>query len=403
MTAHPRLRPAAAFLALALLAAGCGGGGSSQEPASQALPPPILRLDAPPVSTDLATGPLPAIEQVDQAVQSALQQYRLPGATIAVLQDDKIIYAKGYGYANLSARTPVKPEDRFQIGSISKQFVATAILLLMEEGKLALDDSVTKYIPGLPDNWRGVTIRHLLDHTSGLPMDPPQEFASRFADVLTGSDADRIAAVAAIPLKTAPGAKFEYSNVGYGLLGMLAGKLAGMDYYEFLQQRVFRPLGMSSVRKVDSADAMMGAAALGYRQEGNGVLEAHSPNLFRYAALGAGGLAMNVLDMAKWDAALYGNQVLKPASMAEMSRPQVALGRTSSYGLGWFLDTLDGHFVMRHSGGMDGYTTEYRRFRDDHFSVIVFTNLRYPGDGPSGAESVAQILTTRFMPAPQRH
>lgn len=411
MSAPHKLRPAAAFLALALLAAGCGGNSeqAGNSTAVTTLSQQTFKIaDLPEASTGQSGGTQAANPQIDQAVQAALKKFNLPGATVAVLKDQQVIYVKGYGYSNLALRTPVRPEDRFQIGSISKMFVATAILLMVEDGKMALDDKVGKYFSGLPDSWGPITIRMLLSHSSGVPGDASStstdpSIDKTFDRFMAGSDAERVAAIAAIPLHSAPGTKFEYSNLGYNVLGMLATRVAGMDYVELLQQRVFRPLGMTSARKIDAANPMAGTAA-GYRQEGDSVREITlSPNIQRFNALGAGGLEMNALDLAKWDKALYGNQVLKASSLAEMTKAQIDAGGGAAYGFGWFLFTVNGHVLYKHSGGMAGFVSDYRRWPDDRFSTIVLTNNGDQTLDIPGALYIARAVTDVLQPALSIH
>jgi D-alanyl-D-alanine carboxypeptidase len=389
---------ACAVLALALLGAcgGGGGGGGGDNALATTVATQTFRVaDLPETSTGAAGFSHAANPQIDQAVQAALKQYHLPGATVVVMKDQQVVYAKGYGYANLATRAPAKPEHRFQIGSISKSFVATAIMLLAEDGKLSLDDPVSKHVGGLPEAWRGTTIRHLLNHTSGLPHDTTADVKSKFERFMAASDVERIGMIATIPLLSTPGAKYEYSNLGYTVAGLLANTIAGIDHVELLQQRVFRPLGMT-VRRVDAGDAV---DALGYHQEGDTLREiSNSPGENRFWALGAGGLAMSALDLAKWDAALYGTQVLQAASLAEVSKPQVTLGNASWYGLGWFLQTVTGHFLMRHHGSMSGYESDYRRFPGARFSTVVLTNSGNVLQSIPGAQHIARLITEQFHP-----
>lgn len=402
MPALSTLRSATALISLVLLAAGCGGGGDSGDNAQlSGLSQQSFRIaDLPETSTNQVGSNQPAIPQVELAVQAILKQYKLPGATVVAMQDDKIVYAKGYGYANLATRTPTKPEDRFEIGSISKQFVAAAALLLVEDGKLALDDRVAKYFAGLPETWKDTTVRHLITHTAGLPENPTPELESQLDRLMADgvSDAERVAALAAVPLLHAPGTTFEYSNLGYNILGMVVSKAAGIDYFELLQQRVFGPLGMTSVHKLGAAPPATPTVP-GYTLQGDTIKEfALPPTYQRFNGLGCGALEMNVLDMVKWDAALYGGQILKPSSVAAMAQREVVASSNSWYGLGWFLFDLNGHFMMKHPGRMPAFTTEYRRFRDDHFSVVVFTNIGDKENGVSGALAINRAVTDYFHP-----
>lgn len=399
MPASYKLHPIAALLALALLAAGCGGGesGSDRSTFSQQ----SYRLaDLPETSTGQAGSSRPANQQIDRSVQAIMKRYNLPGATVAVMQDNQVIYAKGYGYGNLAARTPARPEDAFEIGSISKQFVAAAALLLVEDGKLSLDDKVSKYFDGLPSTWQNTTVRQLIVHTSGAGHNPPPAMDAQMDRLMADgvTDAERVAAIAAVPLLHTPGTTFEYSNLAYNVLGMVVGKAAGMDYFELLQQRVFRPLGMNSVRRLGAGGPATPAVA-GYTVQGDALKEFTMGAAYqRFNGLGCGGIAMNVLDLAKWDAALYDGQVLKPASVAAMAQREATVGSASWYGLGWFLFDVNGHFLMKHSGGMPAFTSDYRRFRDDRFSVVAFTNVGDKVSDIPGALAITRAITEHYHP-----
>jgi len=396
-------RPTAIAAIVLLLLAGCGGGTPGNSTAVVTKGQQSFRIaDLPERSTDPAGISQVANTQVDQAVQAALKQFNLPGATVLVMKDQQIVYAKGYGYSNLATRTPARPEDRFQIGSISKMFVATAILLLVEDGKMQLDDPVNRYFSGLPESWRPITVRMLLNHSSGVTSDPTGTYHpsidQRFDSFMAGSDAERVAAIAAIPLKSPPGTTFEYSNLAYSVLGMLASKVAGMDYGELLQQRVFRPLGMNSARMIDAANPMAGTAS-GYQPEGDSVREiVLGPNIARFAAHGAGGIEMNVLDMAKWDKALYGDQVLKPSSLAAMTKGGVDAGGGATYGLGWYLYTVNGRPLWKHSGRMGGFVADYRHWPEDRFATVVLTNNGDASLNVPGALFIARAVTDLLQP-----
>src|SRR5688572_3208805 len=237
--------------------------------------------------------------RVDEYVQAEMKAQQIPGVSLAVIKNSQIILAKGYGLANVEHQVPVKPETIFQSGSMGKQFTATAVMMLMEDGKLTIDDKISKYFPDSPEGWRNITIRHLLTHTGGMTDYPPGFDFRR--DYTEDELYDR---AKAIPLAFQPGEKWSYSNLGYVMLGILIHQVSGKFYGDFLQERVFKPLGMSTARVISEADIIPNRAA-GYRVDRNNQLKNQdwvSPSLNTTAD---GALYMNVYDMAKWDAALY--------------------------------------------------------------------------------------------------
>jgi CubicO group peptidase (beta-lactamase class C family) len=243
--------------------------------------------------------------------------------------------ARGYGLANVEHQVPVKPETIFQSGSMGKQFTATAVMMLVEEGKLSLDDKITKFFTDAPEAWRNITVRHLLTHTSGM-TDYPQDFDLR----RDYTEDELYARIKPIPLAFQPGEKWSYSNLAYVMLGLLIHKVSGKFYGDFLQERVFQPLGMTTARVISEADIVPNRAA-GYRVT-NGQLKNQSwvsPSLNTTAD---GALYLTVYDMAKWDAALYTEKLLKRSSLEEMWTPvKLNDGKTHPYGFGWALASCD--------------------------------------------------------------
>ena len=186
------------------------------------------------------------IARIDEFVKTEMQKQQIPGVSLAVVKDGKTMLAKGYGYANVEHQIPVKPETIFQSGSVGKQFTATAVLLLVEEGKIGLDEKISKYLGEVPENWKNITVRHLLTHTGGM-TDYPQDFDFR----RDYTEDELLTKAKAIPLAFQPGEKWQYSNLGYVTLGILIGKVTGKFYGEFLQERIFKPLGMSTARIIN--------------------------------------------------------------------------------------------------------------------------------------------------------
>lgn len=300
-----------------------------------------------------------------------MQHEHIPGLALLVSRDGKIVLAKGYGWSNVELQVPVKPETVFQSGSMGKQFTATAVMMLVEEGKIGLDDPIAKYFEGAPESWNDVTIRELLSHTAGF-TDYPKNFDFR----RDYTEAQLLKIVEGIPLAFPPGTKWSYSNLGYLTLGVLIHRVTGKFYGDFLQERIFQPLGMSTTRIISEADIVPNRAA-GYRLV-KGKLKNQewvSPTLNTTAD---GALYFSILDLAKWDAALYTEKLLKRSSLDEMwTVAKLKNGKPNSddYGFGWEIWTKSGHRIVGHGGAWQGFRTHISRYVDDKLTVVVLTNL----------------------------
>lgn len=307
--------------------------------------------------------------RVDAYVKSEMQMQQIPGVAVGVIRNGVLILAKGYGLANVEHQVPVTPDTIFQSGSMGKQFTATAIMMLVEEGKLSLDDSIAKYFSGAPADWQKVTVRHLLTHTGGM-TDYPSDFNFR-RDYTEDELLERIKAV---PLAFQPGEKWSYSNLGYVTLGILIKKVSGQFYGNFLRDRVFKPLGMTTARVISEEDIVPNRSA-GYRLV-QGKLKNQNwvaPSLNTTAD---GALYLTVRDMAKWDAALYTEKLIKRESLEQMWTPvKLNDGTTSPYGFGWGLNTVRGHRVVEHGGAWQGFKSQISRYVNDKLTVVVFANL----------------------------
>ncbi|HSE20860.1 MAG TPA: serine hydrolase domain-containing protein [Pyrinomonadaceae bacterium] len=306
--------------------------------------------------------------KVDDYIRREMQSQQIPGLALAVIKDGQIVIAKGYGLANVEHQVPVKPETIFQSGSTGKQFTATAVMMLVEEGKLNLEDKITKYFADGPEAWRNITVRHLLTHTSGM-TDYPTDFDLR-RDYTEDELYQRIKA---IPLAFQPGDKWSYSNLAYVMLGILIHKVSGKFYGDFLHERVFKPLQMTTARIISEADVIPNRAA-GYRLD-NGQLKNQgwvSPSLNTTAD---GALYLTIYDMAKWDAALYTEKLLKKSSLDQMWTPvKLNDGKTHPYGFGWSLADVRGHRLIEHGGAWQGFKAHISRYVDDKMTVILFAN-----------------------------
>jgi CubicO group peptidase (beta-lactamase class C family) len=328
-------------------------------------------------------------DEVDHAVNHIMQQYKMPGAAIAVMREGKIVRAQGYGLANVELNVPVHPETIFQSGSMGKEFTATAIMMLVEEGKIALDDQITRYFPDSPATWNDITIRRLLTHTSGIKNYSEHDINFR----LDYSEDDLLKKAQSFPLDFTPGDKWSYSNTGYVVLGVLIHKVTGEFYGDFLQERIFHPLGMTSTRIMSEADIIPNRSS-GYRLV-KGQLknqEYVSPTLNTTAD---GSLYFTVLDLAKWDAALYTEKLLKHSSLDQMWTPvQLNNGKTYDYGFGWFLNQIRGHKIIEHGGAWQGFTTHISRYVDDKLTVVTLSNL---DSAHSHAEEMAHVVAGTYI------
>jgi CubicO group peptidase (beta-lactamase class C family) len=334
--------------------------------------------------------------RVDKFVQDAIREQRIPGLALAVMRDGQIVKAKGYGLSNIELNVPVSPQTIFQSGSVGKQFTATGIMMLVEEGKIGLDDKVAKYFPGAPESWNTFTVRHLLTHTSGIKEYTGRDFDYR-RDYM---EEDLLKMAQAQPFDFAPGDKWSYSNTGYMLLGMLIHKVTGKFYGDFLQERVFKPLGMTTTRIISEADIVPNRAA-GYRLV-KGVVKNQewvNPTLNTTAD---GSLYFTVLDLAKWDAALYTEKLLKKTSLDLMWTPvKLNNGKTHPYGFGWRVAEMNGHRLIEHGGSWQGFTTGISRYVDDKLTVVALTNLDSRHSRPDDIiHGVAGIYIAALTPPP---
>jgi D-alanyl-D-alanine carboxypeptidase len=303
-------------------------------------------------------------DDVDEYVAARMREFHIPGLSLAVVRRGEIVKVKGYGLADVARRTDATPETVYRIGSVSKQFIATGVMLLVQRGQVALDDPVSKYLDDTPSAWRPITIRHLLTHTSGIVREAPG-----FDPFKTQSDADVIRTAYDRPLRFEPGAKWEYCNVGYFMLAEIIRKVSGQPWTDFLQEQVFRAHGMQATWPTNTT-ARVDRRATGYGGNDN-VREA--PN---WTALRPSGAFLStVLDLAKWERALDREEVLTAASRREMWAPvRLIDGATHPYGFGWELGSLNGSVLVQHGGSMPGFRARYARVPDDRLAVIVLTN-----------------------------
>jgi D-alanyl-D-alanine carboxypeptidase len=312
--------------------------------------------------------PLAALgDPADNFLKAEMARQRIPGLSLIVLKNGEVIKAAGYGVADRKLQIAATPDTVYKIASASKQFIAAGIMLLVQDGRIALDDPLSKFLDGAPASWSAITIRHLLTHTAGLIRESPA-----FDPFKVQSDADVLRSAYALPLRFAPGQKWEYSNTGYFALAEIIRKVSGQAWTDYLAGKVFRPLGMQSTRPTPTTTTeKIAGYAQGYVDNDN-LREAP-----RWLALRPSGAFLStVRDLARWDAALRTDKVLTAATRRQMWTP-ITLndGTTYPYGFGWMMATVRGHRLIHHPGGMPGFRSDIARFVDDDVTVIVLMNL----------------------------
>lgn len=309
--------------------------------------------------------------KIDSVANDSLNKTGVPSASIAVVKDGQIAYVQAYGNARVAPAIAAKPEMRYSIGSVSKQFLATGILLLREQGKLSLDDPVGKFLPDMT-RAKDVTIRQLLSHTSGYQDYWPQDYV--IPSMLKPVTARQIVDIwGHKPLDFEPGTKWQYSNTNFVIAGLIVEKASGEPLWKFLTEKIFTPLGMKSVTDIDATD-LGDSEPLGYQRYGLG--EPRPAPRTGYGWLfAAGELAMTAEDLAKWDLSIIQEKILKPASYREFER-EVLLntGVGSHYGLGVEVKSEYGCRELTHSGEVSGFTSENTVFPDERVAIVALTN-----------------------------
>ncbi|MGC1105673.1 MAG: serine hydrolase [Candidatus Acidiferrales bacterium] len=349
------------------------------------------------------------ITSIDQYVTAEMAKERIPGAEVGIYHRGQILLAKGYGLADVELNVPVKPETLFQSGSVGKQFVSAAVMMLVEEGKVGLDDSITKYFPDAPASWKPILIKNMLSHTSGLGE---YETAERtgpkgpFYLRMNYTEDQLVKKTEALPIDFPVGSNWAYRNTNYMLLGIMIHKVTGMFYADYLAERIFKPLGMTSTRLISDADIIPNRAS-GYEIHG-GKLQNQEWVSPTFNSTADGALYFNVLGLAKWDGALYGTTLLKQSSLDRIwtiyplndGKPNPA-----HYGFGWFINSMNGHKVIEHGGAWQGFTCDISRYVDDNLTVVVLTNLDAGHSRPGViAHQVAGLVNPALMPpSPKEH
>jgi CubicO group peptidase (beta-lactamase class C family) len=325
------------------------------------------------------------------AIDALLAEYAgpaVPGASVIVIENGRVILRRAYGMADLERHVAATPETDYRLASVSKQFTAMAIMLLARDGKVRYDQPVREILPELPAAAERVTLRHLLNHTSGLP-----DYEDLIPDSQTVqvSDRDVLALLARKDTLYFPaGSTYRYSNSGYVLLGLIVERVSGVSFPEFLRARIFAPLGMTaSVAHVEGVDTVP-HRAYGYSPAGGGFTR--TDQSVTSATLGDGGIYTNVDDLVRWDQALYGETLVDAGTLRlATTPPSLPGGAETQYGFGWFVDTYRNERRWRHTGETSGFRNAIQRFPGRRFTVIVLTN-RNGGEPSSVAERIADAL-----------
>jgi D-alanyl-D-alanine carboxypeptidase len=336
-------------------------------------------------------------DSVHQIVQKAMEEGTIPAVALAVARDGQPVVAKAYGMANLEHMAPATTHTVFKIASITKTFTATAVMMLVEQGKVHLDEPINGYLPYLPIAWSAITLRHLLTHTSGIKNYEPLLPASRQPE---DSYQDVVKSVSEVPLEFQPGEAIRYCNTNYVILGVLIERVSGKPYRDFVRERILAPLGMTETRWNDDREIVPNRAQ-GYawdsetlQSPGHPPLrnrDKPNPGLWNYAD---GGLLSTVLDLARWDAALYTEELLTKSSLDQMwTSARLNDGTAVEYGLGWIVKTAQGHRNIGHWGRNPGFVAELSRFVDARLTVIVLCN-RWKAD----VTGLASRIVALYLP-----
>jgi CubicO group peptidase (beta-lactamase class C family) len=340
------------------------------------------------------------VQGIDQYVQAEMKYERVPGIAVGMSDGAKPLKLSGYGDADSRLKVPAGPQTVFNSGSMAKQFVAAAIMLLVQDGKLNLDDSVAQYLQDAPANWKTVKIEHLLSHTSGLGDYSTTELTAPgapFDFTQNISEEELRRRLYALPSAFEAGSDWTYCNTNYVLLGMVIEKVTGAPWGAFLSERIFKPLQMTSARTTDLR-ATIPNRALGYVMV-KGALQPEKQTAQIWNSTADGSLYLNVEDLAKWNDALLTGKLLKRATIEQMwtvfllkdGKPN-----PGGYGFGFFIHSVNGHRLIDHEGIWQGFHDYSAIYPDDHIAITVLTNLAYPLSRP---QDIGKVVASLYQPA----
>ena len=349
----------------------------------------LLALAAIPACAAAAPPPQDFAVQVRAAATDVLTRTGAPSASVAVVVDDKIVLADAYGLARLDPPEQARASTRYGIGSISKEFTAAAILILQSEGKLSLDDHVSKWFPDLTDADR-ITLRQILSHTAGYQDFYAEDYTLTPMQKPTTPEAI-MAGWAKKPLDFQPGDDWQYSNTGYVIAGRIVEKVSGEPLFAFLKQHIFTPLHMDGAVDND-AHRITAPDAAGYTRAALGPVRSVIPEGAGWM-YGAGELAMPARDVAKWDVSILDKSLLTPAAYAdEVKTVPLNSGKDSGYAMGLFVSKPGGRTLYEHSGEIAGFVSENRIYPDEKAAIVVLTNIEANGAAKMIADRIADLV-----------
>lgn len=323
-------------------------------------------------------------DKVDTYLKEQMAKAHIPGLAVAVVQNGEVIKTGTYGYADLEFKAPVQRDTVFEVGALTKQFTATAILKLAEAGRLQLDDKITTHLTNTPAIWNNITIRELLNHTSGIKSFTDMTNSFRLADHLTQNQF--IEKVGSAQLEFAPGTQYKYGNTGFMLLGYIIENVTRTNYWNWMSQEIFQPLGLNQTGDRNPR-RIIPQRAHGYEKNNAGDLDNRDPDLTDLFSTGA--MVTSLSDLVRWDDALRKNKILSAESRQLMWTPTTLTnGSIKHYGLGWGVAT-EGRPNVGHSGYTSGFSSSLQIYPADHLTIIVMCNL--------GEESLASILADTLV------
>lgn len=308
-------------------------------------------------------------DSTDLIIQKMMKDQKIVGLSLAVIKNGKAVINKGYGLANVEHNVPVTAETVIRLGSVSKQFFTTAILKLMEEGKLTIDDHVHKFFPDAPETWKPIQIKHLMSHTSGLKREGPA-----YKNSVIQPDLVIIKSAYSLPLDFKTGEKYQYCNLAYFMLAEIITQVSGMPWQDYIREKLFIPAGMKNSGMTDFYQIIPHRAS-GYMHKKDTLVNADA----MYAVRPSGGFLSTSTDMILWDKALREkNVILKKENWELLWQPFIKTSDDPAskeyYGFGWIIDELNGRKVVGHDGANVGFRSSYTRFVNDDLSIVIITN-----------------------------